>query len=390
MSQRNRIKNLLLYGGISKDEYQDSKDIILEENLRVWKIISTILAVCGMILLVMTYVFPDFFDYYAPNISVFPNTVVMFSVAYAALAIYSILLSFVLHMFGHNHKRIIMPLVAFTNFWVIVFFACTSTILDTQNVSVTFFVALVISSLVTTRSPLKNSLLVISDYVIFLVLACVFENKPENLLVFIDDVVYSSVFTIISLVFGIFFNYIRIKDFAFRKFVEQQRDFDSLTKVSSKIAYDKEVNAIMEKLCQTASSEPFAVFIFDVNGLKVTNDTFGHEMGDELLVRAANLIKKQFTTSRVYRIGGDEFAVIARDLDYENRELIFKAFIEEVQKIHKNSDSLTNDVPVACGFATYDPENDIDYMAVFTRADTLMYDNKRKMKAKNKYLASSR
>lgn len=390
MYQRSKLKNFILYGGISKDEYQDCKEIILEENLKVWKIISIILAVCGMILLVGTYVFPDFFDYYAPNISVFPNTVVMFSVAYSALSIYSILLAFVLHIFVPTHKRIVMPLIAFTNIWVIIFFACTSTILDTQNVSVTFFVALMISSLVTTRSPLKNSLLVLTDYAVFMILACIFENKPENILVFIDDVVYSTVFAVISVIFGFFFNYIRIKDFSFRKFVEKQRDFDSLTKMNSKIAYDKEVNSIMEKLYQNSSSEPFAVFIFDVNGLKVTNDTYGHETGDQLLVRAANLIKKQFTTSKVYRIGGDEFVVIARDLDYENRDMIYKTFLEEVQTIHKNSDNLTNDVPVACGFATYDPENDVDYMAVFTRADTIMYDNKRKMKAKNKYLAASR
>ena len=390
MYQRSKLKNFILYGGISKDEYQDCKEIILEENLKVWKIISIILAVCGMILLVGTYVFPDFFDYYAPNISVFPNTVVMFSVAYSALSIYSILLAFVLHIFGPTHKRIVMPLIAFTNIWVIIFFACTSTILDTQNVSVTFFVALMISSLVTTRSPLKNSLLVLTDYAVFMILACIFENKPENILVFIDDIVYSTVFAVISVIFGFFFNYIRIKDFSFRKFVEKQRDFDSLTKMNSKIAYDKEVNSIMEKLYQNSSSEPFAVFIFDVNGLKVTNDTYGHETGDQLLVRAATLIKKQFTTSKVYRIGGDEFVVIARDLDYENRDMIYKTFLEEVQTIHKNSDNLTNDVPVACGFATYDPENDVDYMAVFTRADTVMYDNKRKMKAKNKYLAASR
>jgi diguanylate cyclase (GGDEF)-like protein len=51
--------------------------------------------------------------------------------------------------------------------------------------------------------------------------------------------------------------------------------------------------------------------MLDLNGLKLANDTYGHEAGDELINIAADCMRKAFyVTDRIYRIGGDEFAVI--------------------------------------------------------------------------------
>ena len=58
------------------------------------------------------------------------------------------------------------------------------------------------------------------------------------------------------------------------------------------------------------------LLMFDVNFLKRTNDTLGHQAGDHLLIEAANCISKCFAISndcRAYRYGGDEFAVIMKD-----------------------------------------------------------------------------
>ena len=53
------------------------------------------------------------------------------------------------------------------------------------------------------------------------------------------------------------------------------------------------------------------LIIFDLDGLKLVNDSFGHEQGDDLLVRTAELIRSCFAESDlVARIGGDEIAVL--------------------------------------------------------------------------------
>ena len=55
------------------------------------------------------------------------------------------------------------------------------------------------------------------------------------------------------------------------------------------------------------------VFSLDIDGLKFVNDTFGHEQGDSMLVRAAEILKMSFQANdSIARIGGDEFAVIVR------------------------------------------------------------------------------
>ena len=65
--------------------------------------------------------------------------------------------------------------------------------------------------------------------------------------------------------------------------------------------------------------KPFGVFFVDVNGLKTTNDTQGHPAGDDLLKDVAATLKDLGDDKlEVYRVGGDEFMVIATDTDKED------------------------------------------------------------------------
>lgn len=79
---------------------------------------------------------------------------------------------------------------------------------------------------------------------------------------------------------------------------------DALTGVFSRFAYNEAVKKTVP--------EDLAAFLLDINGLKVVNDTIGHEAGDELIRGAAACIEAAFgDAGKVFRIGGDEFAVLA-------------------------------------------------------------------------------
>ena len=94
-----------------------------------------------------------------------------------------------------------------------------------------------------------------------------------------------------------------------RKLLEQsvKISIDPLTGVFSRFAYHE----AMEQT-PTPLPEDFTVFLMDINGLKVTNDTLGHEAGDELIRGAAACITRALEDKgRTYRIGGDEFVVFA-------------------------------------------------------------------------------
>ena len=88
---------------------------------------------------------------------------------------------------------------------------------------------------------------------------------------------------------------------------------DTLTGLKNRRAYEEEL--------KKAENEPFVGIIFtDMNGLKFTNDNYGHMSGDEYLCKYAELLKKRFGTQGVFRISGDEFVVIkpyVSDMDFK-------------------------------------------------------------------------
>lgn len=80
---------------------------------------------------------------------------------------------------------------------------------------------------------------------------------------------------------------------------------DSLTGLYNRHAYEEKIEEYEKK---QGPAPDFVVVSFDVNGLKVVNDTLGHQGGDELLIGAAQCMKDSFGTyGNVYRVGGDEF-----------------------------------------------------------------------------------
>ena len=78
---------------------------------------------------------------------------------------------------------------------------------------------------------------------------------------------------------------------------------------------------------------PFGVFFIDVNGLKTTNDTKGHLAGDELLKDvAATLREYKSEQMEVYRVGGDEFMIIAPATPRDEFEALAKTLRENSER----------------------------------------------------------
>ena len=134
--------------------------------------------------------------------------------------------------------------------------------------------------------------------------------------------------------------------------------------------------AEIETRIENGTLKEYGVAVFDVNGLKEVNDKLGHEAGDEYIKSACTLICKQFRHSPVFRIGGDEFVVILKGDDYENREALEKEFEEKVDNNKANGG-----VTVASGITAYVADIDDSYNDVFKRADELMYVRKQALKA---------
>lgn len=152
---------------------------------------------------------------------------------------------------------------------------------------------------------------------------------------------------------------------------------DKLTGVKNNTAYLHDV-AVLKSDMQEGKAD-FSVFVVDVNGLKFINDNYGHEVGNELIIKVTQMTAEVFGYDNLYRIGGDEFAVILKDITIEDCEAYKKSFNEVVEK-QKGKIWASASI----GSATYSRNLDSTYESVFNRADEDMYENKVRMKAEGR------
>ena len=151
---------------------------------------------------------------------------------------------------------------------------------------------------------------------------------------------------------------------------------DELTGIRNQNAFTETMLEINERIRSKNGADPFGVVICDVNDLKRINDTRGHSFGDEAIQRTSQMVTNIFQSSPVFRIGGDEFAVVLTGSDYIRRDVLTETF-KNASLANKRSGSGPT---VACGLAIYEPDRDKDFSAVFNRADEKMYENKAELK----------
>ena len=152
---------------------------------------------------------------------------------------------------------------------------------------------------------------------------------------------------------------------------------DALTAVRNKAGYGAYMQKIQDLLDSSAQKPEFAIGVFDCDNLKYINDFYGHDKGDIYIKKASQLICRTFQHSPVFRIGGDEFAVILENDDFRNREKLFAQFREKRAEIRASAEHEWEQANISMGAAVYDPETDPAVIDVARRADKAMYENKR-------------
>ncbi|MBR4760161.1 MAG: GGDEF domain-containing protein, partial [Lachnospiraceae bacterium] len=156
--------------------------------------------------------------------------------------------------------------------------------------------------------------------------------------------------------------------------IQDMAKTDTMTGVRNKHAYT-EFEAELNQKITDGTLDKLAVIVCDVNGLKHVNDTKGHAAGDQLIKDAANLLSEYFMHGSVFRIGGDEFVVLLQGKGYDKRQENIDEFNRKVE-----SNIAQEAVVVSIGPATLQP-GDRTLRDIFERADQLMYERKKQLKA---------
>lgn len=148
---------------------------------------------------------------------------------------------------------------------------------------------------------------------------------------------------------------------------------DELTKIHNRRYCMEYMNRIMEM-----ENPDYTVICFDLNNLKITNDTYGHAKGDLLIKSAAEVIDKAFSPyGIVARMGGDEFIAITKTGDSKKISSIMEGFQKRISE--KNQAIPDLNLSIAYGYASCSPK-EYNIEKIYQLADNRMYEHKQAMK----------
>lgn len=187
---------------------------------------------------------------------------------------------------------------------------------------------------------------------------------------------------ILLLAIFIYFNFKLKKEITKRKKIEQQlselANKDSLTNI-----YNRRK---IEEFCETELIRNkrykgnLSIIFFDINSFKIINDSFGHHLGDEVLVKISDIIGKNIrNTDSLGRWGGDEFLIVLPQTNLSQSKNIIAHLEKQLSQI-KFSKSII--VTCSFGIATYEEDDTLD--SLLKKADESMYLEKTKLKARKK------
>lgn len=153
---------------------------------------------------------------------------------------------------------------------------------------------------------------------------------------------------------------------------EIQFKYDIQTEIKNRTAFEKE----MEKYSK--DNKNVAIVVLDINNLKKTNDRYGHKAGDEMIFNVARIIEESFIgIGKTYRIGGDEFCVICKEI---NKEVLCRALAKLEDLLITTNKKSKIEIQIAYGYAFYIKKENNNIYSVFKQADRAMYKHKSKLK----------
>ena len=142
---------------------------------------------------------------------------------------------------------------------------------------------------------------------------------------------------------------------------------------------------LAEQQLKTASrmKKKIALLYLDVDDLKQINDSSGHKMGDRALAEIAFILKQSFRAADIIgRLGGDEFSVLAMESTKMNVDILTQRLEEKLTLFNSRSSAEAGfSLSVSIGVSIREPEDPATVEEMLSRADHLMYEQKRSKKS---------
>ena len=122
----------------------------------------------------------------------------------------------------------------------------------------------------------------------------------------------------------------------------------------------------------------FLVVLADLDHFKAVNDTYGHDAGDTVLKKFAEILKANSRRSDICgRIGGEEFLFVLTHTNQDNAKIVIERIRAELQATKFDFDGTSLTVTASFGLASFDGSQHADFNRLVTQADVALYASKR-------------
>ena len=341
------IRNYFFYCGIEKNDYNALKKDAYISNFKIWRALH--------FLMVAT-----FGGLYIS--SLISDAMKVNSIFYLGALIYSLFAC--VCFFLLKKDSILAQFMIYLSISVLLIFGIFITKNKPDFPGVTFIVFILITPLLMVDKPYFMALELGMAALIYLV--WMYHVKPYK--VWRMDLINVLTFTLVGIFLNILANSIRIKEFVLARQIIIQKDTDDLTGLMNKGALTREINAFLDD----EKSDKGLMFLFDIDKFKSINDTFGHDVGDEVIEQLGRFLRTRFCNGEIAgRFGGDEFIVFVKNT---NDITDAGRIAEEIVSGAADNVTLPDDqkVSVSIGIAVYNGEEK-EYKKIFKKADTALY-----------------
>ena len=345
------IRNYFFYCGIEKDEYNAIKKDAYISNFDIWKILHFLMAA----------MFGTLFIVSLRNDLLKAN-----SLLYLLAFIYSVI---AIVLFFHLKKdAIIAQFLIYLSISLLFLFGCVLSLNRPEIPAVAFIAFLLITPMFMIDKPFFMAIVLTIASVVFLLWTR--SIKPHD--IWLIDLGNVIPFTIVGIFLNVIANSLRIREFVLTRQMKIQKDTDDLTGLKNKGALTREINQFLAE----KSSDKGLLFMMDVDRFKSVNDTYGHDIGDDVIRQLGSLFGKMFTHDEIVgRFGGDEFIAFIRNVD--DPDTACRIACDIVKGVSENVVVVSSGqkVSLSIGIAIYHG-SEKNYSEIFKKADIALYEAK--------------
>jgi len=294
---------------------------------------------------------------------------------------------------GQSKSLNILAWVSIAEFWVSCILQFTGLLDFADTVFVTHILMLILGGIVTTscvkdlraerrdkmrRTERRLTYMMHSAFMIAIIITSLmdmygyyFTNSP-------DIARYSRlsyVGYVISVVMALLLDFMKLVSIGRQaEDIREEASMDAMTKLWNRASFEKDIDKPSLR-----KAKKMGIIMFDLNNLKLFNDSYGHDMGDYYIKVCSEVIRDSFSKwGNVYRIGGDEFCGIAENLTVEEFEKVKEEMELQISQLRIPNYELH--MEIASGFCIFDEGLDKTLRDTMKRADGNMYERKQQMK----------